>query len=189
MTNPYQVFRIPVPPSEDDVIKYSQLRLLGLKTNPEAFGSTFERESQNTQAMWRARIDKEERYTIIACSVPQGECVGNASILTPEMIRVYSDSRHSSSYELVGMWVHPEHRRKEGLGKQLVDFGVDWVRSRTEASSTLDAERRVTLEVRRSNVSAQAFYAGLGFAELKDGECEDPRELRCFLWPNNIRRG
>jgi GNAT superfamily N-acetyltransferase len=109
----YEVFRIPAPPSEEDVTKYSQLRLLGLKTNPEAFGSTFERESMNTKAEWRTRIDKKERFTIIARlvstdaedSIAREEWVGTASILIPEMMGAHT-------YGVVGMWVHPEHRRK-----------------------------------------------------------------------------
>ncbi|KAJ7940323.1 acyl-CoA N-acyltransferase [Mycena leptocephala] len=175
----YEVFRIPVPPSEEDVTKYSQLRLLGLKTNPEAFGSTFERESMNTKAEWRTRIDKKERFTIIARlvstdaedSIAREEWVGTASILTPEMMGAHT-------YGVVGMWVHPEHRRK-GLGKKLLAFGIEWVRARTEEMP--DAERRVTLEVHRPNKAAKALYDGLGFVESKDEACEDPNRIPMFL--------
>ncbi|KAF8211866.1 acyl-CoA N-acyltransferase [Mycena galopus ATCC 62051] len=177
----YEVFRIPVPPSEDEIIKYSQLRLLGLKTNQEAFGSTFEGESKNTHAEWKARIDKEERVTLIARSVSkdadnkvQEEWVGTASILTP------GKWLHSTltSYAVVGMWVHPEHRRK-GLAKKLLEFGIEWVRARTEGLP--DDARRLTLEVHRPNEGAKRLYDGLGFVESKGEQCEDPNRIPMFL--------
>jgi len=187
MSHPtYEVFRIPVPPSEEDIINYSQLRLLGLKTNPEAFGSTYERESKNAHAEWKARIDNIERFTIIARLVPEDadnlareEWVGTASILTPEFIRAHAGNSKPNTYGVVGMWVHPEHRRKAGLGKKLLGFGIEWVRSRTEE---IPAEpKRFTLEVHRPNQSAKALYDGLGFLESKDEQCEDPNRIPMFL--------
>lgn len=109
----YKVFPIPVPVSEEDIVQYSHLRLLGLKTNPEAFGSTYEGESTNTLEQWRGRIDIKERFTIIACLVSteegksRDEWIGTASILTPEMAMV-----DGGAHFLVGMWVHPEHRKQ-----------------------------------------------------------------------------
>ncbi|KAJ7343138.1 acyl-CoA N-acyltransferase [Mycena albidolilacea] len=180
MPSTYELFRIPVPPSEEDVIKYSQLRLLGLKTNPEAFGSTFEGESKNTHAQWKSRIDKEERFTIIARLVSRDssetareEWVGTASILTPTMW-ARSDA---DTYGVVGMWVHPEHRRK-GLGKKLLEFGIEWVRTRTEGNPTAT---RLALEVHRGNEGAKKLYDGLAFVESRDELCEDPDRIPLFL--------
>ncbi|KAJ7219586.1 hypothetical protein GGX14DRAFT_436818, partial [Mycena pura] len=158
----YEISPIPLPASDSDVFKYSHLRLLALKTNPEAYGTTFTGESRNTPAMWRERIDNPERLTIIArakaqravsdissgkpadCASPEGqeECewVGTASILTPEMLRADSGDAARNEYVLVGMWVHPAHRRT-GLGKRLIETGIAWVRARTEGMP--DGERRV----------------------------------------------
>ncbi|KAJ7221045.1 acyl-CoA N-acyltransferase [Mycena haematopus] len=174
----YEVFRIPVPPAEQDVIKYSQLRLLGLKTNQEAFGSTFEGESKNTYEQWKTRIDNKERFTIIARSVSDNvageEWVGTASILTPG---VWANST-LTTYAIVGMWVHPEHRRK-GIAKKLLEFGIEWVRRRAEGIS--DEGRRLTLEVHRPNQGAKALYDKLGFLESKVEQCEDPNRIPMFL--------
>ncbi|KAJ6525758.1 acyl-CoA N-acyltransferase [Mycena capillaripes] len=181
MTKSYELFRIPVPPSEDKIIKYSQLRLLGLKTNPEAFSSTFEQESLNTHEVWRTRIDNEERFTIIARLADNEEWVGTASILTPEMMmRLYPTdwSSRLGAHLLVGMWVHPEHRRK-GVGKKLLEFGIAWVRTRTEGIP--DAQKRIGLEVHSHNEDAMALYHGLGFVEAKDEESEDPKRIPMLL--------
>ncbi|KAJ7510172.1 hypothetical protein B0H11DRAFT_1958010 [Mycena galericulata] len=179
----YEVFPISLPVSEEDVTNYSQLRLLGLKTNPEAFGSTFEGESTNTRAKWRARIDTKERFTIIARLLtgendPHEEWIGTASILTPELVG-QGDSE-VSPHVLVGMWVHPEHRRK-GLAKKLIEVAIEYVRARTEGMR--DERRLLMLEVHNSNKGAKALYAGLGFMELKDVrvECHGPDRTPLFI--------
>ncbi|KAJ6502210.1 hypothetical protein C8R45DRAFT_895526 [Mycena sanguinolenta] len=176
----YEVFRTPVPPSEYDVLKYKEVRLLGLKTNPEAFGSTFEGESKNTYHQWKTRIDNEGRATFMARlvskdanGVAQEEWVGTASILTP----AYSGL---PTYFVVGMWVHPEHRRK-GVGRKLMEFGIEWVRSRTEGLADEDETRQLKLEVHRPNRGAKTLYDGLGFLESKDERCEDPHRIPMFL--------
>ncbi|KAJ7775198.1 acyl-CoA N-acyltransferase [Mycena metata] len=177
-SNLYAIFPIALPPSDKDLEKYVQLRLLGLKTNPEAFGSTFERESQNTQQEWKARIDNKERFTMIARADAEGEWIGTASILTPELIRAHTGDATMSAYAVVGMWVHPDHRRR-GVAKRLVESGINWVRARTEGMS--DEQRRITLEVHRHNENAKALYEGLGFMESTNEECEDPKRIPMFF--------
>ncbi|KAJ7172179.1 acyl-CoA N-acyltransferase [Mycena filopes] len=188
----YQIFSIPHPPPDADLASYIHLRLLALKTNPEAYGSTFARESLNTQEEWRARIGNAGRVTIIArtaaafedsdanaeeCEDGEGEWVGTASIVTPELMRAHTGDPTLTAHLVVGMWVHPKHRRR-GLAKRLVEFGVDWVRERTDRMP--DEGRRVTLEVHRDNVGARALYDALGFVESTEEECEDPSRVLMF---------
>ncbi|KAJ7438485.1 hypothetical protein FB451DRAFT_1416187 [Mycena latifolia] len=173
----YEVFPIPVPVSEEHVKKYSKVRLLSLKTNPEAFGSTYENNVGKASAQWRAMIDTTDRLTIAARCVSaagDNEWVGTASILTPEMVGQHTGDEGPNPYLLVGMWVHPAHRRK-GLAKRLISVGVEWVRARTEGMP--EEKRRILLEVHRHNESAKALYDELGFLELKDGECDDPNRI------------
>ncbi|KAJ7149364.1 acyl-CoA N-acyltransferase [Mycena filopes] len=197
----YEIFPIPHPPPDADLASYIHLRLLALKTNPEAYGSTFARESLNTQEEWRARIGNAERVTIIARTAAafkdsdakfedsdadinseegegEGEWVGTASIITPELMRAHTGDPTLTAHLVVGMWVHPKHRRR-GLAKRLVEFGVDWVRERTDGMP--DERRRVTLEVHRDNVGARALYHELGFVESTEEECEDPSRVLMFV--------
>ncbi|KAJ6624516.1 hypothetical protein B0H10DRAFT_1784553 [Mycena sp. CBHHK59/15] len=184
----YEVSPIPQPVAEEDVINYSRLRLLALKTNPEAFGSTYEVQSTFTRERWRAVIDTKERFTIVARLVSfeedgssnrilREQWVGTASILMPEMIRAGSENpggNESVAYAMVGMWVHPEHRRK-GLGKRLIEVGMEWVRTQTEGMP--DEARQVALEVHRHNGVAKALYDGAGFLEATEENCEDPSRI------------
>ncbi|KAJ7905857.1 hypothetical protein B0H14DRAFT_2661907 [Mycena olivaceomarginata] len=150
MPSTYELFRIPVPPSEEDVIKYSKLRLLGLK---------------------QIQRLSEERFTIIARLVsrpgnPREEWVGTASILTPTMW-AQSDA---DTYGVVGI--------RKGLGKKLLEFGIEWVRTRTEGNPTAT---RLALEVHRANEGAKKLYDGLAFVESRDELCEDPNRIPLFL--------
>ncbi|KAJ6597230.1 acyl-CoA N-acyltransferase [Mycena vulgaris] len=178
----YDVFSIPIPVSEENVIKYSQLRLCALKTNPEAFGSTYEGNVGKTLEQWREMVDTPDRLTVIARSVStedeNTEWVGTASILTPEMAELYTGDAGPNPYALVGMWVHPAHRRK-GLGKKLIAVGIEWVRARTEGMP--ERKRQVLLEVHRHNDSAKGLYDGLGFVEAKDRECENSNRIPMFI--------
>jgi ribosomal protein S18 acetylase RimI-like enzyme len=53
----YHLLIPPVPFSTRHLHKWINLRLLALKTNPEAFGSTYEEGLEKTEEMWRKRVD------------------------------------------------------------------------------------------------------------------------------------
>nr|GAT54637.1 GNAT family [Mycena chlorophos] len=169
----YSAISKPTPHAE--LQNYIKIRLLALKSNPEAFGSTHERESQNTLEVWRGRVEHEGRMTFYAAldsesegTQREGEWVGTASIITPELAV-------DGGFHLVGMWVHPEHRRR-GVGKNLVTKAIAYVRERTEGESD-ETRRTINLEVHGFNVAAKSMYESLGFRDVLDGKCEDPNRV------------
>ncbi|KAF7295458.1 Protein kinase domain-containing protein [Mycena indigotica] len=166
------------PSSATALQNYITLRLLALKSNPEAFGSVYAHEKLNTTEKWRMRIDNPGRMTFIASvgSGDEGEWVGTASIISPEL------AGEGDNYHLVGMWVHPEHRRKGGcVGKSLVGNAIEWVRSRKVAGENEPQTRIISLEVHRPNVGAKAMYEGLGFVEAVEEKCQDPNRVPMLL--------
>ena len=126
---------------------YKAVRLTALADTPSAFGSTYARESQFTDADWQQRT---------------------ANLCTPRSIGYLA--RHQDEYcgiavsflkeaapqhaELRSMWVAPNHRRT-GAGRLLVEAIESWARNR--------AARTLQLMVTSSNLSAIAFYQRLGF--------------------------
>ena len=62
----YTILQIPTPPSEADLSKYKNLRLLSLQSDPECFGSNYLREANFTANEWRERLDSTEKATFIA---------------------------------------------------------------------------------------------------------------------------
>jgi ribosomal protein S18 acetylase RimI-like enzyme len=128
---------------------YKEVRLRALSDTPSAFGSTYARESQFTDADWlqrAANLCTPRSIGYLACH--QNEYCGIAAAFLNEQTRQHS--------ELVSMWVAPEHRRTN-TGRLLVDAIESWARSR-EAHT-------LQLMVTSSNLAAITFYQHLGFAK------------------------
>jgi ribosomal protein S18 acetylase RimI-like enzyme len=127
---------------------YKAVRLRALQDTPAAFGSTYARESQFTDADWQQRA---------------------ANLCTPRSIGylahdhdVYSgiaisflNEQNPQHAELMSMWVAPEQRRAS-TGRLLVDAIEAW--ARRSGADTLQ------LMVTSKNLAAIAFFERLGFA-------------------------
>ncbi|KAF8198460.1 hypothetical protein BJ912DRAFT_26711 [Pholiota molesta] len=162
-----EVYRIPTPASDTDVDKYSHLRLNALRTNPEAYGSTYADSVLLTHEQWRARVDTPGRTTLAArftCAPADGhtpcgadedaaDWIGTLSVLHPLMLGDPDDlprvarlaeaveEGRVERYVLVGMWVHPSARRR-GVGRALIRDAIELVReagSDSEAPTAVDA--------------------------------------------------
>ena len=151
----FTICPIPKPVSEEHITQYIRLRLAALKTNPEAFGSSFAGESAFPRLQWRARVDNPARTTFFAVAAPstipdaslgdtgsyhdeydqEPKWVGTLSLLGPDMLRgvrfppkiAEAEDRDAEIYMLTGMWVDPEFRKK-GVGRQLVEHALRVVR-------------------------------------------------------------
>ena len=165
----YTFAKVSVPATEAHITHYSAIRLLGLKSDPHAFGSTFEREAQFTQQQWKERLEMPGRVTLGVS--PQSfddslPWVGTAGILTPMMLEAvgYTPPGElvaggAAAYIVVGMWVHPEHRR-QGLGRKLIEMGFQAVRD-----DEIGKPKMILLKVHRTNEGAKLLYSSLGFEE------------------------
>jgi ribosomal protein S18 acetylase RimI-like enzyme len=127
---------------------YKAVRLRALQDTPSAFGSTYARESQFSDADWQQRA--ANLYTprsIGYLAHHLDQYCGIAAAFLKEQ-----DAQHA---ELVGMWVAPEHRRT-GTGCLLVEAIESW--ARTAGAHTFE------LMVTSNNLAAIAFYQRLGFS-------------------------
>ncbi len=98
---------------------YKAVRLCALRDTPSAFGSTYARESEFTDADWRQRsanlctprsigfLAHDENYCGIAVS--------------------FLNEQNPQNAELMSMWVAPDHRRT-GTGRLLVEAIESWAR-------------------------------------------------------------
>jgi ribosomal protein S18 acetylase RimI-like enzyme len=133
---------------------FKEVRLRALKDTPTAFGSTYAREVQLTDAEWEKRAGQWNAPGAAAYLAWEGEkAVGIvAGFLEKE------DARRAC---LVSMWVAPEVRRR-GVGRRLVEKIVKWAEEQ--------GARALRLSVTSNNERAILFYEGLGF--VKTGKTE-----------------
>lgn len=133
----------------DDVPAYRELRLLGLKESPTAFGSSYEQESVQPPEYFEGRI---------ACSAERlalGAFDGDRLIGVVGFVRDAGvKTRHRGA--IYGMYVHPDWRRK-GVGRELMTMILAELES-------LPGLRWVRLSVTVGNDAAQRLYESLGFA-------------------------
>jgi ribosomal protein S18 acetylase RimI-like enzyme len=125
---------------------YKTVRLRALQDTPAAFGSTYARESQLSDAQWQQRAGNLCTSRSIGYLAHQNEYCGIAVCFLKEQDPQYA--------ELRSMWVAPEQRRTS-TGRLLVDTVEAW--ARRSGAHTLQ------LMVTSSNLAAISFYQRLGF--------------------------
>jgi RimJ/RimL family protein N-acetyltransferase len=128
-----------------DAALYRDIRLEALKRNPEAFGSTFERESAQPLSWFEATIVRTDIFGAFL----DGSLVGIAGYVAQE------GSKRAHKGLLWAMYVGTAARNL-GLGKRLVAAVLDHARGRVEL---------VQLTVVSENEAARRLYSAMGFVE------------------------
>jgi ribosomal protein S18 acetylase RimI-like enzyme len=126
---------------------YKAVRLRALQDTPSAFGSTYARESQFTEADWQQR----------AANLCTPRSIGYLAHEDNDYCGIavsFLKEQNPQHAELMSMWVAPEYRRTS-TGRLLVDAIESWARNR--------GAETFQLMVTRDNLAAIAFYRRLGF--------------------------
>jgi ribosomal protein S18 acetylase RimI-like enzyme len=127
---------------------FKQVRLRALQESPSAFGSTYARESQFTDAEWLHRTTRWNGENGIGfLALDGGIPCGIAGALLHE--------DYPTQAVLVSMWTAPTHRQ-QGVGRRLVEEVQAWARSRNLQT--------LFLMVTSKNEGAKQFYERLGFS-------------------------
>ena len=132
----------------DEWEMWREIRLRSLAESPDAFGSTYDREIDFTEADWRDRLAKGPRFLVVLSETPVA--LGGGFPM-PHALMVF------------GMWTEPAHRRL-GHSHAILDAVVGWARARD-----LPVELHVTLV----NPHARTVYEHYGF--MATGELEPLR--------------
>jgi RimJ/RimL family protein N-acetyltransferase len=128
-----------------DAALYRELRLEGLNSNPEVFGSTFEAELSKPLAWFFDRLSNSQIFGAFRGS----ELLGIAGFAVRE------GEKESHKGLLWGMYVRPS-ARGTGIAQRLVEAVIDFARPRVEL---------VQLSVVVGNEAARRLYGRLGFVE------------------------
>jgi ribosomal protein S18 acetylase RimI-like enzyme len=131
-----------------DAMLFKAVRLRALQDTPSAFGSTFARESQLSDAEWLNRAANwSGELRIMLLAMDGNEACGIAGS--------YVNPNDATRAQLISMWTAPTHRQR-GIGRLLIKEVLAWARQRNV--------RTLQLMVTSSNETAIRFYEGLGFA-------------------------
>jgi RimJ/RimL family protein N-acetyltransferase len=128
-----------------DAALYRDIRLEGLRCNPEAFGSTFEDENARPLTFFSERLGSSAAFG----AFDESEIVGIAGLL------IHEGQKEAHKGLLVGMYVRPS-ARKTGVGRRLVETIIDFACQRVEL---------IQLAVVSDNEQARRLYERLGFVE------------------------
>jgi len=132
----------------DDWEAWRDLRLRSLVESPDAFGSTYERELDFTEDLWRSRLKSGPRVLVLVDGEPVALGGGFPS---------------DDGLMVFGMWTDPGHRRR-GHAEAVLDMVVAWARER---------DLPVVLHVNTANPGAWAAYERYGF--VRTGQLEELR--------------
>ncbi|MFC5452869.1 GNAT family N-acetyltransferase [Paenibacillus aestuarii] len=135
---------------EADAAAYRQVRLSALQINPEAFGSTYEREFQFTLEMVMERIKPTAEKFTLGAFQEDGTLVGIAAFVRETGFK----TAHKGN--IYGMFIAPE-ARGGGVGKALL---LELIRLAKETAAGLE---QIHLSVVSENAGAKKLYASLGF--------------------------
>ncbi|MBI6862782.1 MULTISPECIES: GNAT family N-acetyltransferase [Lysinibacillus] len=130
-----------------DATSYRTLRLEGLQTNPEAFGSSFEEEKDMALELFANRLEAQGSFTFGAFD--QNELCGVATLVQESKMKL----KHKAS--IFAVYVSPK-KRGHGLGKRLMQEIIK------QGKQLADVEQ-INLTVVSSNESAKGLYTSLGF--------------------------
>ncbi|RKP57967.1 GNAT family N-acetyltransferase [Cohnella endophytica] len=134
---------------ESDAQLYQEVRLSGLKTNPEAFGSTYDRESNFSLDAVKERIRPNKDKFVLGAFLENGTLSGIVTFVRETGIKT------SHKGNVYGMYVTQEMRGK-GLGRVLM---LELIREAREC----DGLEQLNLIVVSNNESAKKLYRSVGF--------------------------
>ncbi len=135
--------------SESDAGLYQEVRLSALKNNPEAFGSTYEREVKFSLETVSERMKPTRDKFVLGAFDTRGSLVGIVAFVRENGLK----TAHKGN--VFGMYVAPE-MRGQGLGKSLM---LELIRK----AKNCEGLEQINLTVMSENEVGKKLYKFLGF--------------------------
>jgi ribosomal protein S18 acetylase RimI-like enzyme len=143
--------------------EYRELRLTALRSDPIAFGSTYEQSVGYPEEFWRGRLASPSNIILFA---ERGRrLVGTAAAIV-------GDEGDAATAQIVGVFVAPDERG-QGIGRCLLEALLARLAERDEIA-------RVRLGVTEAQEAAIALYRSLGFEVVGRLEGEIRRGDRTY---------
>ncbi|ATY59265.1 Acyl-N-acyltransferase [Cordyceps militaris] len=155
--------------------KYKPFRLEALRTDPQFFGSTYEKEAAKDDDFWRLRVSRPGATTFVAVRTPDRRIVSSLTLVRgtqPSPILSMAaglipaerdkDSAALLHWAVNGVYTARDARR-QGLAKGVFEAALAFAfaEAAAEGKSCL-----VSILVREENELAMGMYARMGFGDL-----------------------
>ncbi|KAI1387073.1 uncharacterized protein F4822DRAFT_333636 [Hypoxylon trugodes] len=164
---------------------YKPFRLAALKREPEAFGSTYNREINFVDDDWLNRIRNPLPKTFVAMLSDSKQILSATSLIGPlpnpdpasnpfqasSEMRDERDHHHnnseasSMSFQITGVYTAPQ-ARGQGLAKKVVRTATEWAVGHAKKQN---GHLALSVIVYATNTGAIAFYESCGFVASPDG--------------------
>ena len=174
-------FKIIQIPQDDQSIRlyvgrYKAFRLLSLQTSPEAFGSTYARETAFADNVWSSHLSNPQAATFIA--LQSDRIVSTITVIGPlpydpdklsplDNPWATLDGRATtadSHWRVNGMFTLPE-ARGQGIARALLEAAKKFGVYQAEASAK---DLVISIAVDEDNAPARSLYERCGFVTIKD---------------------
>lgn len=126
---------------QEDWAAFKDLRLEALRNHPEAFGSSFEEESERTEAEWRAGFNTCHMFG----------CFADNRLVASAGYFIYSSLKMRHRAVLFAMYIKPDNR-KRGIADALVKAVIAHARKRvTQLHLTVVTTNQTALKLYQKN--------------------------------------
>jgi RimJ/RimL family protein N-acetyltransferase len=133
--------------TEDDWLELSQIRLKALLSDPQVFGSNYEREKDTPEADWRKLLRSDENAIFLIYE--------NEKPIGMTCISIDRDDETKKTALMWGSWLAHEFRRR-GLSELMYRTRIDWAKKQPTVE-------KITVSHRASNLSSKFANQKHGF--------------------------
>jgi RimJ/RimL family protein N-acetyltransferase len=148
----------------DDWREFSRIRLKALQTDPLVFGSTYERESQFTEADWRERLRAKDSAVFM---IFDGETpIGMTGVA------VFREDSTNKTAILWGSWLEPQFRGK-GLSDLMYKARINWAKNYSGIERIIVSHRASNLASKYANQKHGFVFTRAQEKIWTDGAVED----------------
>ena len=137
---------------KNDWKDFRNIRLKALKSDPEVFGSHYEKEKNYTKQDWQEWVGAKDQAVFFIYD--DEKPIGMTGIFVPQ------DTVEKSKAVLWGSWLEPEYRRK-GMSEMMYKSRIEWAKQQPEI-------RRIEVTHRKSNVASKYAIQKHGFKLVKE---------------------
>jgi RimJ/RimL family protein N-acetyltransferase len=150
--------------TENEWLEFSRIRLRALLTDPQVFGSNYEKESQMTEADWRVRLRAQDNAIFLIC--------GDETPVGMTCVSVDRNDPTGKTALLWGSWLAPQFRGK-GLSELMYRTRIEWAKAQPTVEKIIVSHRASNLASERANQKHGFVRARKKEKIWTDGATED----------------